>query len=789
MRPEEWQAGVRRLASDFLREHQELDGWVERLVGLVLAEARGKKPLPLPLAVAPSRLRAVVEELAGLPPYRATTIQRLRALEELASAWHMAGLVRLPAINVPVRLPRNRCLPACRDHDELLLDLAYLTRQMLAGPLEPPEISSLDALDHHACCALMALVVSGDLLAYDLAGAVAPLEVRHLAEDGVVVEGRAGARRWVFSPLSRLFLLRLVHFARRMGESSPWLFPPRFYQDESRRPRSRGKGVILHQRFSRWLKWLSAQALPADARRFTTMRLVRAARLAVATWMPPALLGYLSGRLANSPLDQSSWKALLEGRRPPLPCKRRPRRKAPIPSPRVTLRPFDARLAEELEQVSRQARRLISGLPRKPHRSRRKTVVRKLQRLVETLPGHDPTTRLAGAAILFFAARLLANRRPAAPRALATDLVRLLELVVHHLPPGRWPHEMPPDQLTTHLAAWMAIFPSPRTRRMARSLAKRFWGFLEKHHAHLLPAPPGTLEWGHPALAVKVPLSAGRVLIPSEVRALWQETPPHLDRTQSTLLLALGYYGGLRRQEALGLQAKDIVPGARPGIFVTVSKTSAGRRYVPLTHLSPPSWTEVVTPYLHRMTKEASDEPLLPQGEELMAYLDRGLARLEATFHSLRHSAATLLTLRLLMAGCLEPTTPFQGAMEKLRVKLNEVHGEDFSPSHLHLLASSLLGPAYRFNRAMVIPVVSKLLGHAEPWITTSTYLHALDLVNLALKQHRRLPHFHQAAAATLLDVSKPTLIRRLGPAPPEGYSASQLARAWLEKLRISPRD
>ena len=128
--------------------------------------------------------------------------------------------------------------------------------------------------------------------------------------------------------------------------------------------------------------------------------------------------------------------------------------------------------------------------------------------------------------------------------------------------------------------------------------------------------------------------------------------------------LTLGFYGGLRASEVLGLTLKDIYSGwGEVWVHIRAGKTPAARRNIPLHLVAPPAVVAQIVRWVERRSKACAslapqDVALFgPEGEAggynrasfitpLLAWL-RELLGEGVDFHLLRHSTVSWLLLRI----------------------------------------------------------------------------------------------------------------------------------------------
>lgn len=277
-----------------------------------------------------------------------------------------------------------------------------------------------------------------------------------------------------------------------------------------------------------------------------------------------------------------------------------------------------------------------------------------------------------------------------------------------------------------------------KARHDCREHFGRFYDFLVRR----LGAAPGlklpTAERGDVGAAVDANL-----VTPREVEAAEQQLTggdPRLSEAR-VLVMMLGFWCGLRRQEVAGLRLRDVEPGGFAVLHVRPTrdrslKSEASTRVIPLWCLLPPRILERLENWVARRhaedaarspdaaallfsaagtaTQQVSDaEVFRPVTEALHAVTRDETLR----FHHLRHSFGSLLLLRLMMP---HSTLPGQEWPAFLR-------HPSFDRQACGTLHQKLLGPG---NEGSGLFAAAALLGHSHLDVSLNSYCHLLDLIS-----------------------------------------------------------
>ena len=467
----------------------------------------------------------------------------------------------------------------------------------------------------------------------------------------------------------------------------------------------------------------------------------------------PLAIRHLSHASKSVALDLPSWMAWLKneevagdekGRKIKI-SERHPSRLVKFENRRV-----DREQASRLEYLLRKCQGLLQLMPAKPSKEERLEVARKFEQATEGLPkldGQDGDEAfLANArAGIFYLARSLALE--AKPKDLTTQLESINWLLTELLG-TRSLAGFDQDDLTHLAASFINLFSDVRERRAARKFILDFINvvrgageFVFEKGCSLAP-----LDKKSPELKVRTSDQPRRILTPGQVEGLLELARDEEELLAFQFIIGCQYYCGMREGEVLALLGFNYQPGPLDRLQLTYSKTKNGLRPVPISRLLPPGLREPIMTHISQRALEKPYQPLLENGPSHMLRFENILGKkYQVGSHALRHAFATITTLRLELAYNLINDEPIIPGLERLRRILEEHHGQLFSRSKILDLADCLLGPAWRRNLPMVIPVVSKLMGHGHPGVTQEVYIHSTDFlatfsrpqVDLSLSAHQ----------------------------------------------------
>lgn len=247
-----------------------------------------------------------------------------------------------------------------------------------------------------------------------------------------------------------------------------------------------------------------------------------------------------------------------------------------------------------------------------------------------------------------------------------------------------------------------------------------------------------------------------RILSPDHMQAVWSalvgRVPNGDSRQMMALVVALGFYGGLRASEVLSLTLNNVLTGPEDHqghttawIEVLGGKTPAARRRVALHVMAPPSVIEHVRGWVETRRQECagwklSEVALFGPHHSAEAYTRDSLITPvidwmryvlgeDIDFHGLRHAAVSWTLLRLHAAQ--HPS---------FVCRLQHRHHWMFCEEALQTTLSFFCGAEGRdtLARGALLLQVAKWIGHSEPGTLLQHYAHVLGLLHsdvLAPKQ------------------------------------------------------
>jgi integrase len=602
------------------------------------------------------------------------------------------------------------------------------------------------------------------------------------------------AYRWPISWASAIYLMRLLALIPKRFRTDSFFFGRRYFEEAYdqeadsliRKPvRKRGGAIVLHDVFSRWLRWLTRLArndgadIPSDLSLRTA---IKAARIRAAMVFAPAVVAYLSGKLPSPPLDDYSWQSIQTGTIEEVggQSMQMPRRKngfASVVKPAADLRTPER---EQADTYFRHAELiLIDG---QAHRISKQQVAKSIIQIAEKLPrvpNNDGEQAFFGnirAALLYAAYR--ATQLKTRLETLLTELNWLKEVIPHLLGKISLP-SLSADELTDLASGYVRSFKSPSTQKQRRASLKRFLSFVQKNSERVLEKGLEMFEpnWNSPDISITWYRKPRRVLTRRHIDELISDGDGKEHDLYPTIFSCLGFYCGMREGEMLALSNRDISHGLTDDLELSYSKTEAGIRRLPVSILIPEPYRELLVGYLHQKDGGRKSKPLIEDGPKSLQKFERQLAkRFGASSHTLRHSAASMMVLKLCLAQNLVSGEPVSVGLEQLRRHLKQTQGEEFSTDSVLAFAEELLGPGWRKSWPMTIPVVSKLLGHLEPGVTVQVYLHVIELIAAHTRDLIEWPPMTQVQAAAMSKTSRTTLIKHLGLSDGELYTAEEIA-------------
>jgi integrase len=797
--------------TEVLAHYPSLKSWTEAAKQLVAEVAKSGQVTELPVEVPRGKLNSLIRELAGEPPYPAKKETNLRRLNEsLFARWHAAGLAWVPAPAIPMDFTPKSAAGFEHGDEQVVHAFDRLWRFLLSNKLNPEKISGprveLTREDHRACALIMSLLASGDMLVSSPAQALAGFHLDNLDFGPpwtIISWYRQGEYRWPLSWVSVTHLMKLLALIPKRDRPGSYFLGNKYFKagNPSEGPRrvpvkAGGEPILLHKIFNRWLRWLGSlvkqtgATLPAN---LTLRTAVKAARRRASLVYPEAVVQYLSGKLPAACQDESSWRALLHGEREAF-----AQRDEPQTMPVQSRPPSDGKLAQldaadhdQADRVMREALSIIQvGFAKKRDRHFLHVQLKDLAQRHERIPAQDGKTAFRGslrAALVYLAYRV---NQDTSLETLEEEIPKLQDLVCSLF--GAQSLALLSSEDVIALAAeYMAVSDSPHTRRHRRGLIKMFWKVVSSQSKEVLEeglelAQP---DWNSPEVRISWTRKARTVVTPKELNQLIAGVEDIDLRSSLTLLACLGYYCTMRKAEALSLtplNRRSVLEGHE--VRLTYSKTPSGLRTLPVSILVPPPHRRLLE-NLFAQKRSANEEQggLAPDLEKALGILEKRLAKSTgASFHTLRHSAASLLVLKLSLVQNLLGDEPCSQDLEALRARLEEIHGQEFSREALLEFSQGLLGEG-RHAQPMTIPLVSKLMGHLEPSVTVEVYLHVVELIAAHSRDLMEWPDMNQQQAVALTEASPTTMNDQLGASGGVKYSHQEIA-AWMVS-RYLPTD
>lgn len=239
-----------------------------------------------------------------------------------------------------------------------------------------------------------------------------------------------------------------------------------------------------------------------------------------------------------------------------------------------------------------------------------------------------------------------------------------------------------------------------------------------------------------------------RIISPDHMQLLWNtlthNAPAGDPRQMMGLVIALGFYGGLRASEVESLTLNSIVFGdaneeGHRNCWVEIlgGKTAAARRRVALHIMAPPSivdafYTWVKTRRLECSTLPLKEIALFGPRHSPETYMRSSLIQPviewmrhmlgdDIDFHGLRHAAVSWTLLRLHAAQ-----------FPHFRNKLQHQYHWMFQPQPLRRILQHFCGAegSDTLSRGTLLLQVAKWIGHREPGTLLENYAHTLGLIH-----------------------------------------------------------
>lgn len=251
------------------------------------------------------------------------------------------------------------------------------------------------------------------------------------------------------------------------------------------------------------------------------------------------------------------------------------------------------------------------------------------------------------------------------------------------------------------------------------------------------------------------------------------------DRAALRLIFILAYRTGMRREEIIGLQLRDVEPVkypnllVRPNVISSTKSSSSTRRILVSALLNASEFQEFIQfwqrqcliknsrPNSPLFTLENSDAPVNSQIPYLVMkqLFTEIIGTHDYVFHSFRHTA--LSNLGMLLSG---DTQLIQWLT-------------DYTPQDVDRIQYALLGKNTQGSDHWY--ALASLAGHLNPAETFRSYLHLIHL-QAALNQHSAAYNFDIFLAAKLSGISESTIRRMLPNDLTPGQNNNQIDLNWL---------
>jgi integrase len=761
----------------------------ERLTGLPPERCAG-----LPIELQRGDVKAMRRTLGGHNPESATALTRLASLSKLLEELESAGCLAVK----PLRVSVHRLRPLAADMSaDTFRDVArlstVLTPALLGALARSPSGVELE------CIALIALVWDGPVVLSRAVRRLLRLRVgdydpRHgtlrvpFQDASALVAGQPGdefTRVFLRSTARVVLNFLLLQAGRRGGDPrlgpGDLLFP-------SLATMSVGEATAMAVRH------LARYVLPDQAGGAPSMslrRLVRAARRRALDIFPPVIVSWLSGHLTYAPTTDDILRQLEQvapshfvpeaGSTPAIKAGPMDSAVAELPEPAdlpaesggLSFAYLEA--CEGLRAVQRRLERRDAATDRTSVRALAQSVLGRLEREVRTTTVDVPPNIANLASVLRWVVWQLqfphGTRQLRQENAMSTIAIRvqpLRSLIELWLPDTRLGDLNEDGWVDFVLNAMGAPVRTPKARTLMRKRLKALYAYLYVYE-NRPDRPMSRVNWANPDLSVAARATAQDLLLPWEINdvrtSLAEGTKargPLLD-----IFILLAAYAGLRLSEACGLHLRQVHLGNETLIRVGVSKTASGTgRWIPLHLLLPREDLERFRRFYANRLREAIGDPealLLATADRPTAFDPKELARRvsrelkkrtgkRVTYHSLRHSFASLFPLRWFVA--------FHGreAAGSLKSLLDTPLFSEEALLRFRQLFGSLNG-----NRPFEI--LSVLLGHSGPDVTVTSYTHTLDwLQRLYIDREcaaGKEPRLSIRQAAAVLKLSLPSAYQR----------------------------
>jgi integrase len=796
---------LRQHLEDFCKNNPDLEDWSREVVRVVHQSAAQQKFDQNGLVqVDPTDIDNLVKCLLAGKTAGPKTIEKLKRLDRLLTRLHASGLAMVPSPIPPVQIAHDYCVSCKADDvltvssfDELWENFLFKNLVSEADFMSKLNKAGLSEADHFACSALLALLGAGDLLVQSPAYALANFSVENMDFNQpwtITSWYKRKAYRWPLSWGSAIYLLRLLSLIPKRFRSHPYFFSHRYFKENvnsdsyisPRVPvRTRSGAILLHRVFNTWLRCLTRMAKTKGADIPVTLSLrtaIKAARIRAAMIFAPAVVAYLSGKFPSPPLDEFAWQSIHTGRLEHINSGEKTEaypHASPIYTPKLIPRmPMEDR--EKAQHYFGHAGLILkSGHAQK--RSKQ-DISKSILELAEHLPmipaadGEGASLGIVRAALFYLAFRA---EQPKVTLETLLSEVKWLEEISVDLFGERSLCALSAQELTETVALYMRHSDAPQSQIKRRSFLKRFLSFVDVMSKRIF-VPGATIalpNWRTPELTINWNKKPRRILTPNHIKELVADERDQNKDLHALSIACLGFYCGMRRGEIMALTNENYEKGISDDLQLSYSKTRSGIRRLPISVLIPEPYLQLIKEPLRKAINSRSSKPLIQDGARSLRKFQRRLSKLfAASPHTLRHSAASMMVLKLCLAQNLIDAQPVSKGLERLRENLRQFQGEEFSRQSIIAFAGDLLGPGWRKSWQMTIPVVSKLLGHLDPGVTVQVYLHVIEIIAAHTRDLIQWPSLSQVQASFMSKTSRTTLLKHLGASNGYLYSAEEIA-------------
>lgn len=270
------------------------------------------------------------------------------------------------------------------------------------------------------------------------------------------------------------------------------------------------------------------------------------------------------------------------------------------------------------------------------------------------------------------------------------------------------------------------------------------------------------IDWNSPRLRFYEGYRERELLTEQHFQKLFRQANGSniITQTQMEIVLLLLRRAGLRCGEIALLRIGDFHNITETRIFVRFSKSSAGKRTLPLHLLLDETELKLVMEYLITIKKTVKNnkkvlkkpfisfsngEPLLPEqiGAEIAKIIKTADLPVHITAHSLRHAFASAL---------------FAAWWLKETESLSQIYAVNTDKTWARKALSQFCRPGIEERAVTIADDIRRLMGHASLEVTFERYIHTLDLVaadavRLAEEVNPKL-YLNFNAAASLLKIT-----------------------------------